>query len=74
MDRVQPDGELFYSPNRSASCILRFRALDTIIITFKAGATERRPCESRLYYCLQIFQMTPVPGICSNGPLLAPTK
>ena len=27
-----------------------------------------------LHYCLQIFQMTPVPGICSSGPFSAPTK
>ena len=41
----------------------------------QAGLTEANPAGNGvLSYCGQIRQITPVPGICTSGPLAAPTN
>jgi len=61
-------GELFVTGDtallgRGINCAGRTRAAKRTALADR----QRR-------YCLQIFQITPVPGICTSGPLLAPTK
>jgi hypothetical protein len=46
-----------------------------IALSKQKGRRNSRPClKSSSYLVGQIFQTTPVPGICTKGPLLAPTK
>src|SRR5262249_40153013 len=40
----------------------------------EGGDIPVAPSSSFPTYCLQILKITPVPGICSSGPLPAPTK
>jgi hypothetical protein len=57
--------------NRHLDAALACVAMALLFIPCSLAA-ERRT--ARPSYSAQIFQITPVPGICTRGPLPAPTK
>ena len=48
---------------------------ETLRQTGLSGTDDNRPrLQHEMFYFGQIRQITPVPGICTSGPLAAPTN